>query len=388
MFKLLVLVALSLFAFIPVEADEYYCQYCDCPKCYIWSGTPGASPPNWAEDTYEWYDETPTADCSAVSCDQYCQMSCQEEYPTYVGVSGGVWTSCNTIYTHGGYVYIDEPACDWTECTAGACPNKKRSARNSTFRSTDTVAPVVAKREVDEEATFVNSLTPIGEINGIEEYDNSGAAYLGCYADVISPRDLGGAILSTGINSILVCIQFCSGKAFPFAGMQVDTCYCGNNFGAYGPSSSCTSTCPVSGTRAIDAVDRDDTGLNEHLGNNAGNNGGAELYCGGIYSNSVWETGYKGCWYDGSNGVTTATPDLVYSSTSGVQTVKACRTACGTAGYVYAALSHGNLCYCGHHYGTQDLGQNVNGCTTPCTGDGSRFCGGPTNTFAIFTSSS
>ena len=112
---------------------------------------------------------------------------------------------------------------------------------------------------------------------------------MGCYVDYI-PRDLDGPSI-TDINflTIEVCIGYCKAKSYSYAGAQTgwencwvtfniikvesiylnfsksrSQCYCGNSYGRYGSSPSCTFPC-------------------------AGN---ANQLCGNGWVNSVYSTSY------------------------------------------------------------------------------------------------
>jgi alpha-L-fucosidase 2 len=68
-----------------------------------------------------------------------------------------------------------------------------------------------------------------------------GYTYLGCYADQAT-RDLSLKPISNGTMSADICAAACTGYDY-FATQNGNECRCGNDYGLYGSSSSCTVTC-------------------------------------------------------------------------------------------------------------------------------------------------
>ena len=58
---------------------------------------------------------------------------------------------------------------------------------------------------------------------------------------------------------------------------------------------------------------------------------------------------------------------------SATNTPMQCIETCAEKGFAYAAVQYGESCLCGHSYGRYGPATN---CNYPCTGDGSRYCGG------------
>eukprot|EP01059_Diplonema_ambulator_P002250 TRINITY_DN11900_c0_g1_i1.p1 TRINITY_DN11900_c0_g1~~TRINITY_DN11900_c0_g1_i1.p1 ORF type:complete len:200 (+),score=4.62 TRINITY_DN11900_c0_g1_i1:63-662(+) len=70
-------------------------------------------------------------------------------------------------------------------------------------------------------------------------------------------------------------------------------------------------------------------------------------------------------------------PDLLFNSTA--TTAPSCTAGCRAKGYPYAGLQDGTHCYCGRVvYPSRSKGEAMN-CQTPCAGDVSTSCGGPTH---------
>jgi hypothetical protein len=74
-------------------------------------------------------------------------------------------------------------------------------------------------------------------------------APLGCFADQGDPqgtngRDLAGSIWSDAKMTNSLCRSRCGGQGFKYAGTQYSTyCFCGNDYGKFGPSNACTTRC-------------------------------------------------------------------------------------------------------------------------------------------------
>jgi glucan endo-1,3-alpha-glucosidase len=171
--------------------------------------------------------------------------------------------------------------------------------------------------------------------------------FVGCFADEAT-RDLTGPSQSTATQTPQECKQWCGRQGFPYAGLQYGSyCFCGDSIARYGTSTACTMPC----------------------------SGDSSQTCGGGWANSVYQTGYLGCFADQS------TRDLSGpSQSSATETPGQCSAWCGSQGYEYAGVQYGSYCFCGHafdHYGPSFalpiLGE---GCSMPCSGDSGEICGG------------
>jgi hypothetical protein len=87
------------------------------------------------------------------------------------------------------------------------------------------------------------------------------ARLLGCFQDK-EPRDVAGYELKNPRMTVAMCTAACREKGFSFAAVEYgQECRCGNSYGRYGSSESCTQKCP---------------------GNDA-------EVCGGFFANSVYQ---------------------------------------------------------------------------------------------------
>ena len=90
--------------------------------------------------------------------------------------------------------------------------------------------------------------------------------------------------------------------------------------------------------------------------------------CGGIWANSVYKTGYLGCFTD------TPSRDLAGNAQSlSTQTPQQCMTWCGSQGYKYAGVQFGDQCFCGNSFDAYGASTS---CNVPCAGNSGQTCGG------------
>ncbi|KAH0543417.1 hypothetical protein FGG08_002275 [Glutinoglossum americanum] len=63
----------------------------------------------------------------------------------------------------------------------------------------------------------------------------------------------------------------------------------------------------------------------------------------------------------------------------GALTVALCTSACQAAGYTYAGVEYAGECYCGNAFsnGGGPAPEGLSGCSMPCNGNSSEYCGGP-----------
>ena len=88
----------------------------------------------------------------------------------------------------------------------------------------------------------------------------AGLRYIGCFKDTWT-RDLSGYTTNTPGMTTQMCVNLCREKGFAYAATQFSQhCFCGNNYGKYGPATNCDMKC----------------------GGNAGE------ICGGSWANSVY----------------------------------------------------------------------------------------------------
>ncbi len=100
-------------------------------------------------------------------------------------------------------------------------------------------------------------------------FDGAASEYLGCFRDQrtgdgTAGRDLPAAAWNDPGMTNRLCIDFCAGQSFPYAGTQYGNwCFCGDRYGQSGKAKNCDVPC---------AGDRNET-------------------CGGSWANSVYQVG-------------------------------------------------------------------------------------------------
>jgi hypothetical protein len=114
----------------------------------------------------------------------------------------------------------------------------------------------------------VDASTPCGGPSANSVYAPSSfvsldPAPLGCFTDNGTDRDLPYPAYNSSYNTTQACAADCAYHGFLYAGTQYSRqCFCGDSYGAYGPSSSCLDLC---------------TGDQEEI-------------CGGVAANNIYRT--------------------------------------------------------------------------------------------------
>ncbi|XP_067943055.1 sialate:O-sulfotransferase 2-like [Watersipora subatra] len=172
-----------------------------------------------------------------------------------------------------------------------------------------------------------------------------GIRYQGCYiyegfdSDPQEVTDLEDA------NSVEACVDLCTYKAYKYAGLQGNQCYCGDSLEKY---------CQVKDDQC-----------------NIECSGERQQSCGGANRNSFYSTNYLGCWRDSSSR------DLRNLKTfAGVNaTLENCVDYCRDQGYKYAGAQYFSQCFCDNRFGMYPE-LNRYSCATPCDGNSQQMCGG------------
>jgi len=187
--------------------------------------------------------------------------------------------------------------------------------------------------------------------------------YMGCFIDSAVSHDFSVSVIVSSPMTVDTCVQECQQANFQFAGVQGDTCYCGNSYGSFGAAADSACDIPCAGDSNAVCGGSSFNSVYQVLGCSSLSNVTAER--------AVLDTGCGtpvGCYADGSphdlNGPS------YYSAT---MTVAACNTWCSQGGYLFAAVQNGGSCYCGTSYGNYGTS---NKCNMACTGDSTQICGG------------
>lgn len=233
----------------------------------------------------------------------------------------------------------------------------------------------------------------------IPSVDNYGSQ--GCYTEGVGERALAGSTTANSGMTVAMCVSFCKGLGFKYAGIEYSTeCYCG-------------------ATIAATAAKASDAECNMLCG------GDAYAYCGGpgrlnVYaaaasnstsssvssstmtitsssvisnisvtitssvssstSSSVISTPtdrpnftYLGCANEGTTGRALAKDSFANST----MTLEKCQDYCTTKGYPLSGVEYSTECFCGN---VLENGSTIGGstaCTMPCGGNPAAICGGP-----------
>ena len=210
--------------------------------------------------------------------------------------------------------------------------------------------------------------------------------YLGCYSDT-SPagRLLPNLAYDNASNTDGLCQTAClSSRQYPFAGTEYQSqCFCGNT----PPSSQyldttntkCTYSCTGDAGQACGGVGGyisvyyDPTKYTP-----GGQPATLDVVGPPTQPNPVLNYNYVGCWNESASG--RALSDSAPPIPTGGNTLENCATHC--QGSTYFGMEYGNECYCGNSFGVGSYNQSssdptVNGCSMPCGGNQSEYCGGP-----------
>ncbi|KAF2073979.1 hypothetical protein CYY_004724 [Polysphondylium violaceum] len=169
--------------------------------------------------------------------------------------------------------------------------------------------------------------------------------YIGCYIDRIA-HDLSGAATKNAQMTNQKCNSYCSSLLFEFSGTEGgDYCYCGDEYGAYGPldKENCNSPCKGNTSEA----------------------------CGGFGALSISKADYQGC-YQFSEMMS----HFEKSAKSDNITNNGCRSYCKENGYLYSGIARDNICLCGNQDVSDIKSMERSKCTNACTGDKNQYCGG------------
>jgi WSC domain len=196
-----------------------------------------------------------------------------------------------------------------------------------------------------------NQICGMGWMNSIYATGvQKSSGYAGCFVDS-SARILPVVVYADDKNTVERCKSSClaapSGP-YKYAGVQHgNECWCGNT--------------------NLDTLQKvEDTSCSMRC------TGSSSQYCGAAWRNSIYATGYVGCYED---SYSRTLPVVVYADNQ--NTVELCKSSCLTASsgsYKFAGLQNGNECWCGNSVPTAQIFTD-NLCSSRCTGNLNQFCG-------------
>ncbi|KAI9821956.1 MAG: hypothetical protein M1827_002538 [Pycnora praestabilis] len=232
---------------------------------------------------------------------------------------------------------------------------------------------------VDCEGTTVDNVIGPTLPNGDARYN-----YLGCFIDSVAGRLLPQLAYTGDNNTNEQCQTLCEEGGYVFAGTEYQVeCWCGNVPPSeiyYYPESDafCTFACSGNGAEACGGIGGyqsiyyDSTKFNGTLIET-----GSGSASGPVTVPSVGTYSSIGCYSEGTAG--RALTGLAPATPAGGLTIEACEEAC--LGYTYFGTEFADECYCGNTINAGSIpvagDPATSGCSMPCNGNSSEYCGGP-----------
>ncbi|XP_071849045.1 sialate:O-sulfotransferase 2-like [Apostichopus japonicus] len=203
--------------------------------------------------------------------------------------------------------------------------------------------------------------------------------YMGCYKDATTKyrRALQGAFY-TDINRMTIerCLQHCSLKSYPFAGLEFSSeCYCAQAVTASKAreKDACNMTC--SGNK--DQICGGAPYISVYQISTPGQAiAGADHLVNQKEANTVRGYDFRACVpYVKKKGDSIFTGGILIEQST--MTIPSCLKACGDEQHPLAGMARGKECHCGHLTTDFDLQDKVDPemCNAPCPGDEKSFCG-------------
>ncbi|KAG8822629.1 hypothetical protein FRC19_005563 [Serendipita sp. 401] len=191
----------------------------------------------------------------------------------------------------------------------------------------------------------------------------------GCWTDSVQDRALQKRLGSYDDLTVPKCQYLCEQAGFNLAGVEFGReCFCGNTImGNNHPQAGiCTMAC-TGGSGTCGGPDAINIYVKDAYPYTTGPASVLDSYKG--YSKTQ-------CWQDSSSNRLLkqgpATP-ISYDS----MTVQKCIDGCAAAGFSSAGVEYGGECYCDNVTYPPGQSESISECNMACTGDGSKFCGGP-----------
>jgi hypothetical protein len=199
----------------------------------------------------------------------------------------------------------------------------------------------------------------------VKQPTESNTAYIGCFIDAVSDRDLPYTLSISNTMTPSACAALAKAQGYKFYGIQIASeCFAGNSFGRHGSASSsdCSMKCP-DGSQCGASVRNSIYAVNNPLFN-------TNRVLTTSTPPSEASTGYLGCFID------SATRDLPNNLliSSNIIKLSDCRAQALAQNYTYFGIQMANECRGSNSYGS--YGQDVDSaCVVNCVEGMS--CGGP-----------
>ena len=208
----------------------------------------------------------------------------------------------------------------------------------------------------------------------------AGYTYLGCYAEPACQRALPYERVTPWM-SVEVCQNLCDG--YRYFGVEFSNqCFCGNAInvesllarGSTPAKTQCNMVCAgnpleyCGGRRRLNIYKR----TVGELTPNADTSRGPATDVQATVVNEVGDYISLGCYTEPSKAQALDSAMIAGDD----MTLEKCATFCSDSSYKYMAIEYGRECYCGNSI-TPGSAKTPGGCTTPCKGNSTQLCGGP-----------
>jgi len=189
-------------------------------------------------------------------------------------------------------------------------------------------------------------------------------------AEGITGRALQGASTSSSAMTLPMCLNYCQGKGFQYAGLEYSSeCWCGSTLSG-GASLSLTSpNCNMPCSGAPGSICGGPACLSLYV-----NPSLAPAAPAAVPLPSGWSVASTSCIAEGTTGRALQGA----STASGSMTPQMCLNFCSSKGYPYAGIEYSGECYCDSALvGGASLSLTSPNCNMKCSGDQNQICGGP-----------
>ncbi|CAJ2501542.1 Uu.00g043950.m01.CDS01 [Anthostomella pinea] len=288
--------------------------------------------------------------------------------------------SSNSPATTSAADSSDSPAVSST--TTSSIPAVSTSTAASSVSASS--APALKSVEVTTTSTS-SSATP----SPTAPYQPSTVAnynFFGCQTEATNIRALSLFTYADDTMTLESCQTFCNDKGTTYFGVEYGReCYCGNKFetgSVSAPASDCSMLCPGNKFEYCGNGNRLSVYVKNGTAIVSSSTTTATTAVGTSTSTAApVATGFpegwtdQGCWQDGPNGRIMPT----FQAPDNKQlTQQSCAELCDSNGYTVSGTEYYTQCFCSNAiYNGGVAGKDTTKCSTPCSGDSTQMCGGP-----------
>ncbi len=199
-----------------------------------------------------------------------------------------------------------------------------------------------------------------------------------CIAEGTTGRALSGASTTSNSMTISMCLNYCQGKGFQYAGIEYSgECYCDNALenGALLSITSKNCDMPCSGMPGTICGGPGALSLYQNPSLAAATTTSTTaIATPTIALPSGWSVASSVCIAEGTNGRALSGASTASSS----MTIPMCLQFCQSKGYQWAGIEYSGECYCDNDFKNgASLSLTSSRCEMPCLGDSTTMCGGP-----------